>query len=181
MNNERRGVNCVHTWFLKQEEIKSQLSQWVSLSKDSSGNGKAHFFLPTEKLFLFTLFQKASSPPNGTTLLFFLSPSEKISFSPKKYLFFRKTNIFFRETYILLVFVSILPFLCPPHDLCCNHLFLSNLSPLDGLWDPLPGSSSTCQSPTAASKSEVDSLRPLRMWHVARWDSDAWLKMWSAK
>ena len=99
MNNERRGVNCVHTWFLKQEEIKSQLSQWVSLFKDSPGNGKAPFFLPTEKLFLFTLFQKASSPPNGTTLLFFLSSSEKISFSLKKYLFLRK-NIFFLEKQI---------------------------------------------------------------------------------
>ena len=97
MNNERRGVNCVHTWFLKQEEIKSQLSQWVSLSKDSSGNGKAPFFLPTEKLFLFTLFQKASSPSNGTTLLFFLSPSEKIYFSPKKYFFLEKQISFLEK------------------------------------------------------------------------------------
>ena len=46
---------------------------------------------------------------------------------------------------------------------------------------PLSESSSTCQSPTAASKSEVDFLWPLRMWHVARCDSDTWLKMWSAK
>ena len=27
MNNGRRGVNYVHTWFLKQNEIKSELSQ----------------------------------------------------------------------------------------------------------------------------------------------------------
>ena len=62
------------------------------------------------------------------------------------------------------------PFL--PHSFC-SHLFCPR--------DPPPESSSTCQSLTAASKSEVDSLWPLRMWHVARWDSDTWLKMWSAK
>ena len=57
------------------------------------------------------------------------------------------------------------PFL--PHSFC--------------LQDPLPESSSMCQSPTATSKSEVDSLWPLRMWHMARWNSDTWLKMWYAK
>ena len=60
-----------------------------------------------------------------------------------------------------------------PHPSFCSHLFC--------LRDPSSESSSTCQSLTATSKSEVDSLWPLRMWHVARWDSDTWLKMWSAK
>ena len=36
-------------------------------------------------------------------------------------------------------------------------------APLNGLRDPLLESSSTCQSPIAVSKSEVDSLWPLRM------------------
>ena len=38
-----------------------------------------------------------------------------------------------------------------------------------------------CPIPLAASKSEVDSLWPLRTWHVARWDSDTLLKMRFAK
>ena len=55
----------------------------------------------------------------------------------------------------------------PPFSLCTTSSTapFSSLSsaPLDGQWDPSPESSSTCQSPTAASKSEVDSLWPLRM------------------
>ena len=55
----------------------------------------------------------------------------------------------------------------PPFSLCTTSSTapFSSLSsaPLDALRDPLPESSSTCQSPTAASKSEMDSLWPLRM------------------
>ena len=65
------------------------------------------------------------------------------------------------------------PFL--QHSFCSHFPSLSSVF-LDGLLDSLPGSSSTCQSPTAASKSEVDSLWPLKMWHVAHWDSGTWLK-----
>ena len=64
--------------------------------------------------------------------------------------------------------------ICLPNDLCCSHLFCPTpsaatfsvpllLQPPNGLQDSPPESSSTCQSPTAASKSEVDSLWPLRM------------------
>ena len=83
MNNERRGEYSVHTWFLKQKEIKSQLSQWVFLSKDSSSKA-AHL--------------KCLSLPS-------------------------------RTHYICLWKISALLFLCPPHDLCCSHLF-SPICPL---------------------------------------------------
>ena len=67
--------------------------------------------------------------------------------------------------------------ICLFNDLCCNHFFC------------FTPSATTFSAPLllqppflpATSKSEVDSLWPLRMWHVARWDSDTWLKMWSAK
>ena len=65
--------------------------------------------------------------------------------------------------------------ICFPNDLCyshlfchlfsCSHLFFCGhlfcpilLQPPNGLRDSPSESSSTCQSPTAASKSEVDSL-----------------------
>ena len=68
------------------------------------------------------------------------------------------------------------PFL---HHSFCSHLFCTTtmLSPPTAYGTPFPESFSTCQSSIAASKSEVDSLWPLRMWHVARWDSDTWLKI----
>ena len=59
------------------------------------------------------------------------------------------------------------------NNLCSSHLSYTTPStatfpslssaPPNGLRDPLPESSSTCQSSIAASKSEVDSLWPLRM------------------
>ena len=52
-------------------------------------------------------------------------------------------------------------FVLPP----CSHLFCDLF----------------CPTPSATSKSEVDSLWLLKMWHVARWDSDTWLKMRFAK
>ena len=80
------------------------------------------------------------------------------------------------------------PFLPPYHavtsnDLCNSHLSCTtppaaifscttpsvvtfpslSSAPLNGLRDPIFESSSTCQSPIATSKSEVDSLWPLRM------------------
>ena len=56
---------------------------------------------------------------------------------------------------------SCTPFLCTTPS-AATFSSLSS-APLDGLRDPLLESSSTCQSLTAASKSEVDSLWPLRM------------------
>ena len=137
MNNERRGVNCAHTWFLKQEEIKSQFSQWV--------------FSP-QKVFLWQW--KSSSPSSNQKnpphfscwTSFFLSSSEKylfrkkisfsekqISSSEKQISFLEKKNIFSRKTNIFLFFVSVLPFLCPSHDLCCSHLFSLICAP----WRPM--------------------------------------------
>ena len=59
-----------------------------------------------------------SRPPKLNSFFRLLSSSEK-------YLFFSSKNIFLRKIYVL-------HFLCPPHDLCCSHLFLphSFCSPL---------------------------------------------------
>ena len=188
MNNERQGENCVHTWFLKQKEIKSQPSQWVSLSKDSSGEA-AH--LECLSLPFAHPWQWKKTPlPNQKALFLLVFPItflfvtlRKIYFLEKKYLFQKKKNLFQKNKYLPL-FCICSPFslssprslLHPPFSatLLLQPPFssLSSMS-LDGLRDPPPESSSACQSPTAASKNEVDSLRLLRMWHVARWDSDA--------
>ena len=60
--------------------------------------------------------------------------------------------------------------ICLLNDLYCSHIFCHLFS-----------RHLFCPTPSTASKSEVDSLWPLRMWHVALWDSDTWLKMRSAK
>ena len=162
MNNERRGVNCAHTWFLKQEEIKSQFSQWVF-----SGNGKALLPLATKK--------NPLSFSYWTSIFF--SPSKKyifrkkISFSEKQISFLEK-QISFPEKQISSSFSYLFSLFFVLPTIFAAATFSLSSAPLDGLRDPPPESSSTCQSPTVASKSEVDFLRPLRMWHVARWDSE---------
>ena len=117
MNNERRGVNCVHIWFLKQKEVKSQLSQWVSLSNPGKKLSSSFFFLKKKPLFFHRPWKRLLPSP-------FLQISEKyLFFFPKKYLFPEKQISSLEKTNIFLFFFSFLPFLCPPHDLCCSHLF----------------------------------------------------------
>ena len=94
----------------------------------------------------------------------------------------RKTPPFsFHPFFSSLIF---LPFslsrICLTNDLCCSRLFCHLFSvspPCNCLFCHLFGHHLFCLTPSAASKS----LWPLRMRHVARWDSDTWLKMWSAK
>ena len=78
----------------------------------------------------------------------------------------------------------------PPFFPCISDLPLqwSLLQPhfLPPFWPPLLQPFFLLQplflsNPSAATKSEVDSLWPLRMRHVARWDSDTWLNMGSAE
>ena len=128
-----------------------------------------------------------------------LSSSENLFFQPKQPLESSSPS----SSLFLLLFSLPFFWICPFNDLCRSHLFLcpapsaatfstalllqppfllhSFCSHLFCLRDLPSESSSMCQSPTVASKSEVDSLWPLRMWHVARCDSDTWLKKWSAK
>ena len=86
MNNERRGVNCIHTWFLKQKEIKSQLSQW---------------FFPSSSM-SFSLLPKSSSsfffPKSLLSLL--LSFLEKYIFSEKIYFFSQNKYLFQKNKYL---------------------------------------------------------------------------------
>ena len=74
--------------------------------------------------------------------------------------------------------------ICLPNDLCCSHLFchlfLSRL-PAAAFSATFSTATFICPTPSATSKGEVDSLWPLRMRHVARWDGDTWLKMWYVK
>ena len=68
------------------------------------------------------------------------------------------------------------------HHTFCSHLFFSLIR---APWRPTRPPSRkffhVSKSYCSFKKSEVDSLWPLRMWHMARWDSDTWLKIWSAK
>ena len=177
---------------IKMENIQKQMvipgnlpSQLCVL--DSSQQLYASLFLASSPSSANTLFSKLSEKPPSEKLL---RPSTSLSL-------FGSPLWSLPQPHFLLPYHAVtsndLPKAKPSAPLQCCHLqrslqqppFLHHYNvvtsllaaatfpslssaPLNGLRDPLPESSSTCQSLIVASKSEVDSLWPLRMWHVAR-------------
>ena len=148
-------------------------SLWISFL---SNNQKASHFPFLVLLFplsgyLFSLTTKSSSLTSQKALLVFLFsfsfflPLSSFLFS---FFFNGQQAWLFQPPSLLPHYNAVLS-----NDLCSSHLScntpsattFSSLSsaPLNDLRGPLLESFSTCQSPTAASKSEVDSLWSLRM------------------
>ena len=156
---------------------------------DSSQQLYAPLFLASSPSLANTLFSKLSEKPPSEKLL---RPSTSLShFSPSSDLLYDlcRSHLFCPPT--MLSPPTIPPKQTPlllynvvtSNDLCSSHLSCTtppatifscttpsvvtfpsfSSAPLNGLRDPLFESSSTRQSPIAASKSEVDSLWPLRM------------------
>ena len=129
------------------------------------------FSAPCPRLFPATLRSSVLLPPSVPPHTLSLQKlSEKLlrSFSRKPPLFpgFSSLLFFFVFPFSILDLPSQRslpqpPFLCPTFS-AATFSSLSSVPP-NGLRDPPSESSSTCQSPIAASKSEVDSLWPLRM------------------
>ena len=106
----------------KTPQVK-QLTSNVSLSPSLTLGKMKSSSLYNQKALLFPTPKSLSSTAVLTKILLFSLLSSQnppfLSFlqSSEKYLFQKK--------YIFLFLVYVLPFLCPPHDLCCSHLFFS--------------------------------------------------------
>ena len=200
VNNERRGENWVHTWFFKQKESELRHSQGVSLfrfpwamgsppEKISSATLRSSV-LTEKKLFPFQLsrfflFSLESSPGY---LLFCITPLPPKKTLPRP----RSPPRSFFPHPLLVPFPFFVPRICLPNVLCCSHPFFywtpsaaTFLSALLLLQPPFfclcPYAATFCPTLSTASKSEANSLWPLRMRHVTHWDSGTWLRMWSAR